>query len=349
MKSLSYFTRYSSAGATSRQRSLLFSSHLLNQNYNIDINNFFYSSYINDLYMKRISLSKVFSSYFKRFFSMMTSSNFLVIEYELFPYIPFFLENIFLKRKKYILDFDDNVWEKYKNNYFLKNKFSKLVKKSSGVIVGNDFLLEKVKKDNFNIIKIPTCVSIRNRSFSIKKFKKFTIAWIGTPVTYKYIESFKEVFIDLSKIFSFDLLIIASKDLENRKIANVSMRFEDWSIENEYFLLKKSHVGIMPLTEDPFSKGKSAFKLIQYLVAGIPVIASPVGENSNIVNDDNGFLVNSLDDWINAMKILTSDEEYYNNLAYKAFSDGNKFLIENNLSLYENFLVRCLFTENKVE
>jgi glycosyltransferase involved in cell wall biosynthesis len=80
------------------------------------------------------------------------------------------------------------------------------------------------------------------------------------------------------------------------------MVFYDWSSEIEAQILSKSHVGIMPLDNDDFSKGKSAFKLIQYMSCGLPLVASSVGENNNVVkNGRNGFLVKNEIEWIESI------------------------------------------------
>ena len=87
------------------------------------------------------------------------------------------------------------------------------------------------------------------------------------------------------------------------------MKFVDWSSSIEVEMLKKSHVGIMPLDNDAFSQGKSAFKLIQYLGAGLPMIASPVGENNKICeNNSNGYLARTEDEWIKALTSLKTDQ-----------------------------------------
>ena len=87
------------------------------------------------------------------------------------------------------------------------------------------------------------------------------------------------------------------------------MHFADWSQETEVQELKTCHIGIMPLTDDAFSQGKSAFKLIQYLGAGLPSIASPVGENRKVITPETGFLANGAAEWIDAIRRLSEDKQ----------------------------------------
>ena len=173
----------------------------------------------------------------------------------------------------------------------LIHKYDKLVSQADGVIVANDFLFEKVKSLNSNIIKIPTAIDLEDYTEVTEKNKVFTLVWIGTPVTYRYIESHAEIFQELAKKIQYELCIIATEELNSQAIDGVNMKFVEWSIENEVQYLKEAHVGIMPLDKDMFSQGKSAFKLIQYLAAGIPMIGSPVGENKRVIQEGkNGYL-----------------------------------------------------------
>jgi len=261
MIDISFFTKYTSQGATSRYRSFFFIRQMLNKNYNISINSFLDNEYLDNLYSKKPrNKFKIICSYFSRFFSLSTASKNLIIEYELFPYLPYWFEKLFLKNKQYILNFDDNVWDNYKDKFWLNKKYDKLVQHADGVIVANDFLFEKVKSLNSTIIKIPTAIDLEDYTEVTEKNKVFTLVWIGTPMTYRYIESHAEIFQTLAKKIKYELCIIATEALSSRSIDDVNMKFVEWSLENEVYYLKQAHIGIMPLDKDMFSQGKSAFK-----------------------------------------------------------------------------------------
>jgi glycosyltransferase involved in cell wall biosynthesis len=81
-------------------------------------------------------------------------------------------------------------------------------------------------------------------------------------------------------------------------LPGIPVEFIEWSADNEIKYLKSAHVGIMPLPDRHWERGKCGFKIIQYMASKIPVVASPVGVNSNIVEHGvNGYLATTLDDW----------------------------------------------------
>ncbi|HEX5711259.1 MAG TPA: glycosyltransferase family 4 protein [Sulfuricurvum sp.] len=342
MTNLSFFTKYPTQGATSRYRSFAFASRLAELNYNIEIHSFMDIHYLSNLFAKKPKNTwRIFLSYCQRLFAVLRSSDNMMIERELFPYLPYGFEKLFLRNKRYILDFDDNVWEDYRGKLLLDGKYDHLVKNATGVIVGNHYLEHSVKKLNARVIKIPTVINLEHYQpdNSVQKFERFSLVWIGSSVTYRYIKAFAPMFQQLSKLIDFDLLIIASTQLESEKIEGVSMKFYDWSSETETLLLQQSHVGIMPLTDDPFSQGKSGFKLIQYQAAGLPMVASPVGENTHIVeHGKNGYLASDPSEWILAIQKLASDPEHYAALSNQSKERSYQFSIQHYFPIYKQFI-----------
>lgn len=342
MTNLSFFTKYPTQGATSRYRSFAFASRLTEMNYNIEIHSFMDIYYLERLFaQKPRNKIRILLSYCERLFALLRSSDNLIIERELFPYLPYGIEKWFLKGKNYILDYDDNVWEEYRGKKQLEGKYDDLVKNAVGVIVGNDYLEHYVRKLNSNVIKIPTVINLDlyQSTLPIKKFDRFSLVWIGSPITYRYIEAFASTFQELAKTLDFDLIIIASRALKDKAIPGVSMRFYDWSSETEITLLKQSHVGIMPLNDDPFSVGKSGFKLIQYQAAGLPSVASPVGENCTIIQAGmNGFLPKTQNEWVNAITQLHHNSGLYFEYSQYALHNAYNFSIQKYFPIYKNFL-----------
>ena len=340
MTNITFLTKYTSQSATSRYRSFFYMRQLLNKNYNTSIHSFLYSEYLEDLYGKKSrKKSKILFAYFGQLFSLFTASKNLIIENELFPFLPYWLEKLFLKNKQYILNFDDNVWDNYNNKFWLKNKYDKLVKHANGIIVANDFLLKKVKPLNANLIKIPTTIDLEDYSETIEKNKVFSLVWIGTPVTYRYIESHAEIFRELATKIEYELCIIASEALKIRALDGVNMKFVEWSPESEIYYLKQAHVGIMPLDNDAFSQGKSAFKLIQYLASGIPLVGSPVGENNRVIQEgENGYLVSTEEQWIDNIELLYRDDVLREQLAENSQKDAYNYSIQKYFPRYKDFI-----------
>jgi glycosyltransferase involved in cell wall biosynthesis len=327
---LTIFTRYGTLGASSRYRYYMYAERLKEAGFDLKISNFLSNRYLEKLYdKKRVAFWQVIKAYVKRFFTSVAAPENLILEYELFPYMPYWFDRLFLKKRKYILNFDDNVWIKYKNKPYLQGKYDLLVRNASGVIVANDFLMEKVRDLNNNVVKIPTVVDLDNYACEKPKFKKFTVIWIGTPVTYRYLLSYADVLQNLASACDFELLVLAKKELAKERIPGVNMKFVDWSQEKEAELLSRSHIGIMPLTDDEFSKGKSAFKLIQYLAAGLPVIASPVGENNKVVeHGTNGYLADTPENWLECFNKLYKDNDFYSKMADNAVKSSVEYSIQ---------------------
>jgi len=267
----------------------------------------------------------------------------LLIEYELLPGVPFGVESRFLRKRRYVLNFDDDVWLKYEGRKRLEDKYDRLVAGAAGVITANDLLLERVRRLNPEALKIPTVVNLDAYPVISEKFPRFTVAWIGTPVTYRYLELHADALREMARTTDFELLVIAGKGLQPRALPGVPMRFEEWSPQTEGALLARCHAGIMPLpADDAFAAGKSAFKLIQYLAAGLPAIASPVGENRNVLRPGKtGFFASEPEEWAAALRTL-QDGEVRKQMAANARHLAFDFSTRKFGPLYAAFLKRTL-------
>jgi len=342
MTNLSFFTKYPTQGATSRYRSFAFACRLAQYDYNIEIQSFMDSRYLERLFAKKPKNKMgIFLSYCERVIAVMRASSTIIIERELFPYLPYGFEKWFLRGKRYILDYDDNVWEDYRGKWLLEGKYDHLVTNAAGVIVGNDFLKARVETLNSNVIKIPTVINLDAYQGHdlLPKFDRFSLVWIGSRITYGYILSFARMFQALAQKIDFDLVIIASQSLQSEAIEGVSMRFYDWSGEVEVTLLRQCHVGIMPLDNDLFSQGKSGFKLIQYQASGLPMVASPVGENCTIVQEGcNGFLPKTHNEWIDSILKLHNDASLYRQMGDNAMQNAFDFSIQKYFPIYREFI-----------
>lgn len=340
MKKISIFPRYNTLGASSRYRFYMYAERLVKAGYEVRISSFLDNDYLTRLYSnRRVNPFMILRSYIRRLYKALFSAKCILLEYEMFPYLPFFFSKLFLAGKKYILNFDDNVWTKYSGKPWLKGKYDRLIKNAAGVIAANEYLYEIIKKHNVNIIRIPTVIDLDLYQAEYPKFERFTIIWIGTPVTYKYVLQFAGAFRQMAGELDFELLILSSTALEKDRIPGVNMRFVDWhpAIEAEYLI--RSHIGVMPLTDDDFSRGKSAFKIIQYLAAGLPVIASPVGENRNVIADgENGFLADSPDEWADVLRTLYRDHELYSKVAAAARKSSSEYSIQKYFPVFLDFM-----------
>ena len=342
MKKIGMLTRYSSLGASSRYRFYKYIMPLLRYGYDVEVSPFFDDEYLNRLYSRRrVGYRHILHCYWRRLAALWHSGRELLIEYELFPLVPWLVEKCFLHRKKYILNFDDNVWEKYRRRPWLRNKYNRLAERAEGVIVANEYLYRKVRRLNDNVIKVPTALDPEPYQEPAEKFARFTLIWIGTPITYRYIREFAPMFQELARQIDYELLIVARKELELDAIRGVNMRFLTWSEEGESLILPKAHVGIMPLVRDAFSRGKSAFKILQYFAAGIPAVASPVGENRYVIDDGrNGFLPHNDAEWIARIVALHDDPALYSRIAAESAASADEYSLETWIPEVINFIER---------
>ena len=303
-------------------------------------------NYLEDLYQnKSKNFLNIFFCYLKRFFILfsLTKYNKILIEKELLPYIPF-VEYIFFKifKSKIFLDYDDFIFNNYSFrlsilNRLYKNKFQFILENCNGVITGNNFLKSYVLDYNKNTTVIPTLIKIDNYvSNEIKKNKKISIVWIGTPTTIKYLENLMPVLLKLKQNINFNLIIIGGK-LKN---FFSFVEYHDWSEKNEFKILKSCHIGIMPLDNSTWSKGKCGLKILQYMASSLPVVVSDVGANKDIVSHDfDGYLAKNPEEWIEYLtKLITNDflrVKFGNNGFTKVI---NKYSYQKIFYKYLNFL-----------
>ena len=340
MNKISVCTRYNTMGASSRLRFFMYKKLLEENGIFPQFRPLLGNGYLKRLYSGQKTQLHALHAMAKRFALLPFLKKNLLIEYELLPFVSFDIENFFLKKRKYILSFDDAVWEKY-NNSPLSDKFEKLASDARGIIVANEVLKNHLLKYNSNIIKIPTAIDLDKYTVDVKKSSRFTIAWIGTPVTYKEcLLPFEKTLKEAAKKVDFELLIIARKGLP--AIDGVNMQFVDWSDNDEINQLKRAHIGIMPLPENDFMRGKSAYKLIQYLGAGLPCVASPVGENKVLLSQGNiGFTASTEEEWIDCFKKLATDIELYNLLSKNALALAKEYSVQKYAPIMADFIKKC--------
>ncbi len=338
---LAMCTRYGRLGASSRLRFHCYADALREAGYRVAIDSFYPNEYLRKLYAgKGASRRLALNALAGRFFRSFALPERLIVEYELLPFVPYGIEKLFLSRRRYVLNFDDNVWEKYAKSPLMRGKYDRLAAGAAGVIAANAFLREKAAAFNSNVIEIPTAVELADYRVDLPKRPGFALCWIGTPMTYFYLERIADTLRAMAKKVDFTLVVIARKSLESRRIAGIKQEFLDWSEESETVEIARCHAGIMPLADDDFSRGKSAYKLIQCLAAGLPVIASPVGENCRVVNDGCGFLAHDTAGWCGALAKL-AEPETYRRLAGGAKERARDYSLEVQRPRYVEFVKAC--------
>jgi glycosyltransferase involved in cell wall biosynthesis len=211
---------------------------------------------------------------------------------------------------KIILDVDDAIFLK-KRGLAAKNA----AKASKGVICGNNYLADYFSNYNENIRIIPTGVNVSDMVIDKKRIAtsaKKIIGWIGTPGNLPFFESITPDLTAFVKERSRDveLRIITSEATAIPKKLRPYCTFVKWYPGIEFEELPKWSVGLMPLADTEWAKGKCSFKMLQYMSAGIPVVVSPVGMNVEVLDRGSfGYAPRSGSEWYSALEALIDNPE----------------------------------------
>ncbi len=205
--------------------------------------------------------------------------------------------------RRLVIDLDDAVFLRY------PNKFDRLLKMADLVICGNRYLVEYAQPRSSRCCLVPTSVDLEMYSVRSETTADIpVIGWMGTAGNVRYLSVAAEALRRLAAEQKFELRIIAPNlnELKSMDLSGVQIRHECWTPETETHQLQQFDVGLMPLFADqPWDVYKCGAKLIQYLAVGVPGVASPVGVNSEILdNNQNGYCAQTTEDWLNALRQL---------------------------------------------
>jgi len=293
------------------------------------------------LYKPGHTLDKLtgFASGWLRRFAVLFSLNrydVVFIQREAAPVGPPVVEWLIAKvwRKKIIYDFDDAIWlpnasgvNKFAARLKWHGKVGTICKLSWKVSCGNDFLAAYARRFNTNVTVIPTTVDTQYhlQMESVGTFDKPVIGWTGSASTNQYLQMLDDVLFELRKRCDFEFLVISNQPPDMK----FPHRFVKWSREREIEDLSEMSIGVMPLPDNEWSKGKCGFKLIQYLSIGIPAVASPVGVNNEIViNGETGLIAATKEEWVAALEQLVTDGSLR-----KRLCDNGRNHVERNYSV----------------
>jgi len=334
------FTRYTRLGASSRLRTYQYIDLLQERNIEVTQSPLLRDNYLYRFYKSyRHNWYELITDYMKRMVILFTVNHYDVIwiEKELFPYFPAIFERLFnLFNIKYIVDYDDALFHHYEssNNPFkraIRHKYRIIMRLSSCVVCGNDYLAYYAKISGAsNITVIPTVLNLIHYpnipSVNQPLFNNcITIGWIGTSYTVKYLQLILPVLQNLSKLYSLRLLVVGA----TLSYPGINIVCKEWSEQNEFDYIQQMDIGIMPLFNEPFERGKCGYKLLQYMACKKPVVASAVGVNVNIVLQGHcGFLAKCNSDWFKSIKALITTHELR-----KTMGANGRQLVENKYSL----------------
>ncbi len=321
-KRILVLSKYPRMGASSRLRTLQYLPMLEQQGFNFAVHSLFDEAYLNNLYgTGGRSRLAVLGYYFKRLLTLSTVWRYdlVWIENELFPYFPAVFEKLLaVFGVKYIVDYDDAVFHNYDlSNHavvrkLLGKKIDTVMANSNCVIAGNAYLAGRAQAAGAKRIECVPTVIDQSRYAPLTKTSSapIVIGWIGSPSTQKYIINIKDALRTVCEKHGAKLLLVGATADIVKDLLGINVEVAAWSEATEVEMIQRMGVGIMPLPDGPWEKGKCGYKLIQYMACAVPVIASPVGVNIDIISrSECGFLAEGSEQWIDSLEALLSSPE----------------------------------------
>ena len=214
-----------------------------------------------------------------------------------------------------VFDFDDAIFVSYRspsNGYLSYLKFASKTKSicrmASHVMVGNPYLAGYAGQVNKNVTVIPTTIdTAKYQPLPRRDSDVPVIGWTGSYSTVQHLDTLRGALQKLAKLHRFRLRVIGTPVY---KIEGVDVEAMNWKADTELEDLSLIDIGVMPLPNDAWSKGKCGLKALQFMALGIPTICSPVGVNTDIIQDnENGLLADSEDEWVEKMSQLLKSRE----------------------------------------
>lgn len=213
-------------------------------------------------------------------------------------------------KKPFVFDVDDAIWT---SRPFGKVSIAKIASLAEVVVVGNKYLAEWFKKHAKHVEIIPTAIDVTRfcpRQRDIVKDSNFVIGWTGSGGNLSYLYEIEKPLLQiLQKYPNIEIHIVSDVKPFLGTLPGKQVKYIAWTPENEVSALKDFDVGLMPLPDNEFARGKCSFKMLQYMAVGLPVVVSPVGMNRELLAKGAiGFSASSCNDWFEALVWLYNNQ-----------------------------------------
>jgi glycosyltransferase involved in cell wall biosynthesis len=216
-----------------------------------------------------------------------------------------------------VVDYDDALFHQYDQHRsawvrrLLGGKIARVMRGAHLVTAGNAYLADYARRAGAPRVEIiPTVIDLeRYPPAGVRPASDtpFTIGWIGSPSTAKYLLAIAPALAEVCAGGRGVVRLIGAGPVD---LPGVPVEVLPWNGSTEVEELKRFDVGIMPLPDEPWERGKCGFKLIQYMACGLPVVASPIGVNMEIVEQGvNGYLAETTAEWVQALNTLLLDAD----------------------------------------
>lgn len=309
-------SRYARLGASSRLRSYQYLPYLKEAGFEVTQAPLFGDEYVSGLYTGNISKLAVLSAYIERIKFTLKARQFDLVwaEKEMLPWMPSWIElGLFPAKVPLVVDYDDALFHKYDQHRFsvvrgmLGKKIDAIMCRADLVMVGNEYLGSRARQAGAKRVELlPTVVDAHRYGCAGKESNSpVTIGWIGQPSTARYLTTIAAALQKMIGLHSARVVAIGPNPSQLRELP---IEVKPWSEASEVAEIQQFDIGIMPLSDTPWERGKCGYKLIQYMACGKPVVASPVGVNNEIVHHGvNGYLANTESEWCVALDELCRD------------------------------------------
>lgn len=238
------------------------------------------------------------------------------IEKESMQWWPLWAELALLRRVPFVLDYDDAVFHHYDMHRLkgIRRLFGRridgLMAQARLVVAGNAYLAQRARDAGARWVEVvPTVIDLDRypppQPPATGQNRAPTVVWIGSPSTVHYLKLIAEPLQALARRRPFVLRVIGGGAID---LPGVQVEVLPWSEGSEVDSIRSAQVGVMPLEDSPWERGKCGYKLIQYMACGLPVVGSAVGANNDIVVEGvTGFLAQSPQDWLTDLDTLMTD------------------------------------------
>lgn len=303
-------------------RSLQFLPWFLDAGISCTVHPFFSDDVLQKRYeMGHYGAGELLYSYGMRLQQLLKRKQFdlILIEKEALPWFPTSLERMLLSGVPYVLDYDDAVFHNYDqhSNLWVRRIYGRrldgLMANAALVVGGNNYLAQRARNAGAPWVEVlPTVIDLNRYpvadqapTVALASDGIPRIVWIGSPSTARYLQLLREPLRVLAERQSFVLRVIGGGEVD---LPGVPLEIMQWSEDTEVECISACDVGVMPLVDSLWEQGKCGYKLIQYMACGLPVVASRVGVNPEIVHHgDNGFLAADSHEWVSALGKLLAD------------------------------------------
>ena len=316
--------RYDALGASSRLRMMQYVPALQAAGIEVEVSPLLDDAYVRGLYAGKVSVPAVARAYWQRLRRVQAMKQYDVVwlEKEAWPWLPHWLELPLLgSATRLVVDYDDAVFHRYDAHRsslvrsLLGNKIDGVMQRAHLVTAGNAYLANHARAARSQAVEwLPTVIDLARYPLAATTHEKdalgdrpVVVGWIGSPSTADYLQQVSAALQPLQASGRIRCVAIGARP---DQVIGTPFHAEAWQETTEVAQLQRFDIGIMPLPDEPWERGKCGYKLIQYMACGLPVVASPVGVNTElVVQGENGFLASSEAQWTEAIGALVADAD----------------------------------------